>query len=445
MSEMRRRLIGKRTPDKYIRFKDPVVAKICAEKWGDGIGLTLEQAAAVTDIGTTFQGNTEITSFDEFELFINVKSLGSDGDPSDAPFLRCINLKSITLPPNLASIGYQSFDGCTNLVFDVLDLGKINKPLGYVCFRGVQIFTLKNIWNCFNAQLMAFNGNNLITKLNVPKGVKRLWNFGGCKNLKEINRLPVSIDTIKTLFTATQVGIDIELPNLKSCTAIVGGSSIPIVNTPIRRIINLGKITSLGDYATPWELDIIVFPYTIKTIGAAMAGRTLDVAIFYPISPPTIHKVQAYYGRRLFFVPDESLEAYKTADNWNAWSSRIFPISDYVKFDDITIYMQNNVVYNTALGVYEKFDPTPISRFGTKSMIYNVSGYDTLKIAGNGGSDSRLYCFLDENNEVITTADELLVANPLYISIPTMAKKMVVCCEESQVDVKVEIGKQIQL
>ena len=46
------------TVKKYIVFKDPVVAKICAENWGDGNGITPEQAAAVTDIGTVFKGNT---------------------------------------------------------------------------------------------------------------------------------------------------------------------------------------------------------------------------------------------------------------------------------------------------------------------------------------------------------------------------------------------------
>ena len=37
---------------KYIKFADPVVEQLCAQKWGDGIGITLAQAKSVNDLGT---------------------------------------------------------------------------------------------------------------------------------------------------------------------------------------------------------------------------------------------------------------------------------------------------------------------------------------------------------------------------------------------------------
>ena len=40
------------TEGKYIRFEDPVVEQICATNWGDGTGITIAQAAAVSSIGT---------------------------------------------------------------------------------------------------------------------------------------------------------------------------------------------------------------------------------------------------------------------------------------------------------------------------------------------------------------------------------------------------------
>lgn len=61
----------------YIIFQDPEVARICAENWGDGLGITLEQAAAVTSIGTKFRENAEITTFGELEYFVNVDTLDS--------------------------------------------------------------------------------------------------------------------------------------------------------------------------------------------------------------------------------------------------------------------------------------------------------------------------------------------------------------------------------
>ena len=59
----------------YIRFEDDEVRRICAENWGDGMGITKEQAAAVTgDIGSKFRNNTEINSFDELRYFTNAKA-----------------------------------------------------------------------------------------------------------------------------------------------------------------------------------------------------------------------------------------------------------------------------------------------------------------------------------------------------------------------------------
>ena len=56
----------------YIRFADKVVQDICAASWGDGMGITEAQAAAVTTIGAKFRGNTEIKTFDEFSKFTNI-------------------------------------------------------------------------------------------------------------------------------------------------------------------------------------------------------------------------------------------------------------------------------------------------------------------------------------------------------------------------------------
>ena len=55
----------------WIRFEDPEVKRICVENWDkDGDGeLSMEEAAAVSSIGTVFQNNTKIKSFDELTKF----------------------------------------------------------------------------------------------------------------------------------------------------------------------------------------------------------------------------------------------------------------------------------------------------------------------------------------------------------------------------------------
>ena len=77
----------------YIRFADKAVQDICVANWGDGIGITEAQAAAVTTLGTKFKNATSITEFMELSKF-GVTAIASDG-----------------------------FNGCTNLI--KADLSKI--------------------------------------------------------------------------------------------------------------------------------------------------------------------------------------------------------------------------------------------------------------------------------------------------------------------------------
>ena len=89
----------------YIPFVDDAVEAICATNWGDGVGITPAQAAAVTNIGWTFKDNGQITSFDEFRYFTGVTSVGNDA------IQNCPNLASIIFPENLVTLGWAAFRG----------------------------------------------------------------------------------------------------------------------------------------------------------------------------------------------------------------------------------------------------------------------------------------------------------------------------------------------
>lgn len=99
---IRRMVAGASTPD-YIEFADPAVEAICASKWGNGVGLTYEQAAAVTSIGNTFDGKASIVSFDEFKYFTSVTAL------PEGAFRNCASLVSLTLPTSCVTINRYAF------------------------------------------------------------------------------------------------------------------------------------------------------------------------------------------------------------------------------------------------------------------------------------------------------------------------------------------------
>lgn len=106
-----------------IDFADAAVKTICVNRWDtDNDGeLSYTEAAAVTSIPySAFAGNTTITTFDEFQYFTSVTSLGYDSDYDEGmdyygTFYNCTSLTSITLPPTLKTISYACFRGCIGL------------------------------------------------------------------------------------------------------------------------------------------------------------------------------------------------------------------------------------------------------------------------------------------------------------------------------------------
>ena len=106
----------------YIAFADAeVLSVLLANGVGDGTGITADQAAEVTDIGAMFVENTEIVSFDEFENFTGVTTIGYSYGTVNYGFNQCTSLAKITLPPSVQTIGKNAFEGTSSLTSINLD------------------------------------------------------------------------------------------------------------------------------------------------------------------------------------------------------------------------------------------------------------------------------------------------------------------------------------
>ena len=284
----------------YIPFADENVKSICTTKWGDGVGLTYPKAAAVTSLGTNFY-NKQITSFDEFESFTGVTNLspgsyigGTEG--YQGTFCKCSSLESIKLPDSITTIGASCFASCTSLKKVIIQNGVTS--IGFCAF------------------------------VNTP-------------NLDIV--IPESVTSISgRAFYNSGLSGDINLPNLTGSIdkeATFQGSKITSVS-------NLGKITSvngwyganLGAFMDCKLLKKVVLPDTITAINEASFRGCSSLVTFICLAttPPTLNTsaftstpISAKTGT--IYVPDASVEAYKSASNWVNYESRIKPLSEYVE------------------------------------------------------------------------------------------------------------------
>ena len=99
----------------YIKFNDPEVKRILLSKISsDKLGVRTNEADNTTSLSTWFRANTVIETFDELDKFKNITSLG-DGNLNNGTFYNCTNLRSVTLPPKLTTIGAWTFRNCSSL------------------------------------------------------------------------------------------------------------------------------------------------------------------------------------------------------------------------------------------------------------------------------------------------------------------------------------------
>ncbi len=299
---LRRRAILGMNREEYIVFADPVVEQICATNWGDGVGITPSQAKRVTTLGTTFQSNTQIQSFDELEYFTGLVGVSNNA------FNGCTNLLSVVLPQNVTTIGTRSFYNCSSL--SSINLGEI-----YTISEGAfenctnleielslphltslarrsfikagvkKVLSLGSITTLGGTQSNppAFNNCTKLTDIVLPNTLTAIndYAFYNCTAIERIT-LPTSIVSIGSqafynAFSSTCT-VDINLPNLTS----IGSRAFQ--NSKITKITSLGSITySYNIFNGCTRLTEVYIPLTMTAIG--------EGAFYNCSSLTTVHNV----------------------------------------------------------------------------------------------------------------------------------------------------------
>ena len=194
--------------DGIIAFADSNVKAICVANWdinGDG-ELSYSEATRVTSLGEVFRGNTEITSFEELQYFINLTSIGNYA------FSGCNGLSSLTIPNSVTSIGLCAFSGCSGMTGDLTIPNSVTS-IGSYAFYG-----------CSN-----FNGNLIISNSVTSIGTSAFQNCSGLASVVIGN-------------SVTSISSD-AFQNCSSLTSVTIGNSVTSIGD--RTFRNCSGLTSL--------------------------------------------------------------------------------------------------------------------------------------------------------------------------------------------------------
>lgn len=189
--------------NRYIEFEDSMVGSICAEEWGDGVGITYEQAAAVTSLGTVFAGMGPVAAFNELEYFTGLQSVSSEA-------FVATSLRTIRIPYSVKTIENKAFYSCDSLTDITISEGSRLTSIGSEAFSGCS--SLKSITlpdGVTSIGNSAFESCSSLKTIDIPEGVTSIGNgaFRNCSSLIFIF-LPDSATNVgeQAFFNCTSMG-----------------------------------------------------------------------------------------------------------------------------------------------------------------------------------------------------------------------------------------------
>jgi hypothetical protein len=277
------------------------------------------------------------------ECFINCKSLTSVNAPSltnvgKSAFKGCSNLPEINLS-NMTIIPEQCFSGCTSLTttgIDYTNVTSIGTNAFYQCNSLIDrlVFTsltdLSNIRCFYECKSITYVDISNVTTLNS-------YEYGGtfqsCENLETVILSPDLTHLHRAMFAGCKKLKNIDISHITSLKGDSTGYSIFYNCIALESVTFNENLTEIPDntFENCYSLSEVTIPASVTRIGsdAFKSCKLMKKATVLATTPPTLGNNNAFAYADIaypIYVPAESLEAYKSAQYWSYFASRIFAI-----------------------------------------------------------------------------------------------------------------------
>lgn len=261
--------------------------------------------------GTKVEGDIVIP-----DTYINKAGIETNITTVGANFCDCIDITGVTLPKHCTTLGFDAFRNCTNLKNVVLNEGL--KTIDKNALRNVGIEelvipnTVTSILGSFGN--FAISNNKSLKKVVLSNSITdtQYGNFGECQNIEEFdfNNTTALITIGKDFLSKNKKLTSIILPN--SVTTIDYGFCV---------------------YAT--GLTYVELGENVSSIGNAFLyqSNSKKTLVLRAVTPPTASSKYFLVGSGVnaIYVPDESVQQYKSADVWSTFADIIKPLSEYTE------------------------------------------------------------------------------------------------------------------
>ena len=276
----------------------------------------------------------------------------------DYAFYKCLSGK-ITIPDNVTTIGKYAF--CKSELRSITIPGSVKK-IGDSAFSGCwALHDLVILSGVSEIGDNAFKECTSLESVDIPKGVTRIGKetFYCCERITSIN-IPEGVTYIGDgAFCGCYELISINIPEGvtsigQSCFASCWALSSVILPKSLENI-------GLNSFFRCYALTTISIPTNVTNIGmyAFKQCTNLTSVICHAKNPPALNSTETFYGKytsTTVYVPEESIELYKSANYW-----AIFNSYNNIKAIDYNIitYIADDIVYQVDSLAYGEFVVTP--------------------------------------------------------------------------------------